>query len=250
MMEVVRTLAISVLAFGCGRIGFDVLTGPTGGGDGGGTNDGRSRDASTSFALIQSQSIAPQLVTDAVLSFVAPPQPGNMVWVGLATYGAPITGVSDTYGNTYTQAFGVEGAGMAGVWGFYATNVQSGAARFTVTAAGLSIGAIHLREYSGVGALVTTVNGMGTGALADAGGIAVPAQGGLLVAAQTHSMNLTTLVGSGWADYVDITEDNNSCQAMSVEDLLDPPQGTYHGTFTYMPPDTVGWLAAVAEFSH
>jgi hypothetical protein len=237
-----------VTAVGCGRLDFnEVAAGiaPDGGGP------GSDVGGSSTIALVQDDvSQLYNAATDATISFVTAPQPGDFVWVSIATAEiSSLTGVTDNQGNSYAEVFSVPdpACGEIGIWGFFAANVSS-TGTFTITAHGSRTWGIHLREYSGARVLDQTSTAMGSGALGDSGPVTVTQPSSLLIATQTHCDMLTTGGGAGWTNYVDSTEDQ-AFQAFSTEDLIDPPLGTYNGTFTFTPPDSMSWDVGVATFT-
>jgi hypothetical protein len=230
---------VTAAALGCGRVSFDPVS------------DVGTADvvAAGPIRLVQNASQLYAGVPSASISFAAPPAAGNFVWISVTTYGAgSIQQVSDNQSNGYAMAFmaPITVCGLPVVWGFYSRVVQSNSGAFTITVNAGQVWSMHIREYAASVDLSKSSIGTGIGALGDSGPVDVTS-GGMIVAAQTHCQTLITSAGAGWTNHV-VTTENQASQALSTEDMLEPVPGTYHGTFSFAPPDTMGWAVGAASF--
>lgn len=194
-------------------------------------------------------SAAPQ-----TLAFPADVTAGNLLVVGVATYNPGVTvAVTDSQGNTYTQAVGyatsTEAGGVrASQW--YAIAGSTGPNTVTVSPSASAYSAIHLLERSGVDTadpFNAGSTGTGTGTAADCGSVPVAQADSLVVVlvADNAGGSRTWTAGTGF-DLRTQQPNGSSFVASATEDDLSVGAAV-NGTITLS--TSAAWAAIGASYN-
>ena len=184
--------------------------------------------------------------------FISPTTAGNLIVVGVNGYGSATATftVTDTSGNTYSQAgiYATNGTNRTAI--FYAKNIAGGYDTVTVTASSSVELTFGIHEYSGAdpsAPLVSTSSGTGTSAAGLTGTVTVGGANEMLFAAfgtEAASGGFSITVGSGdTSRYVD--------SGLGQAALLDEDKigvstaGSMTDSYGY----SVGWAGVAASFA-
>jgi subtilisin family serine protease len=205
------------------------------------------------FARLQSASVEGSAVSSISVAFPAGNTAGNLIiaFVRASTTAQTIT-LSDTAGNTYTQAVS-QGQTTDGHQAaiFYAANIKSGANTVTATFSGTNnhpfLAIYEYRGLSTTNPLDKTSAAQGTSATASSGATATTtAANELVFAGLGLPSSSTTTVTAGSSFTLEQQDTRSGGSRAASEDQIVSATGSYAGTFTLSVSDN--WSAVVATF--
>jgi hypothetical protein len=202
-------------------------------------------------ARVQAASVEGSSVASVSVAFPASNTAGDLIVAFVRASTTPSITLSDTAGNTYTQAVTqaqtTDGHQIAI---FYAANIQGSGGINTVTAtfsASNNHPFLAIYEYSGVSTLDKTAAAQGTTAAASSGATATTtATNELVFAGLGLPSSSTTTVTAGASFTLEQQDTRSGGSRAASEDQLVTATGAYAGSFTLSAADN--WSAVVATF--
>jgi RHS repeat-associated protein len=203
----------------------------------------------TPIALVQHTSKDAGTTTSSTLAFTANNTAGNWIAVVIrAGLSGEVFTVSDSRGNTYHQAVGINETGNSNTLGiYYAENIAAGSNTITVSDTSSATLRFAVLEYSGVAttaSLDVTAAATGHSSSPNSGNTTTTAAGDLLLGEVLTGGTATFTAGTGYAIRDTVPAEPNT--KVIAEDQLQASAGTASASATLGATDY--WAAGLASF--
>jgi hypothetical protein len=211
--------------------------------------------ARASSTLMQTNTCAGAAVTSAACAYTSNTAGSNLLVAAAASDGTTTLSISDSQGNTWTQANTIIfnfATKRLSLW--FLANCPGGADTVTITLSASANVAIAIREYNGLAtsapldqtAAGASADGSPSGT-ADSGATATTTQANELLiglTGDTAGSGTTISAGTGYGNLIQVNQATNV--GLGMEDQTVSSTGAYHATFGLSP--TAQWGCIVATF--
>jgi hypothetical protein len=213
-----------------------------------------SLPAQASSTLMQTNTCAAGAVTSLACAYSSNTAKSNLLVVGAVSDGNTTLSISDSQGNTWTQANTIAyNFATKHLYLWFLANCPGGADTVTITLSASADVAIAIREYNGLATsspLDQTAAAAGPDgtpqASADSGATATTTAANELLIGAAGNLNSTISAGTGYGNLIQVNQGTSI--GLGLEDRTVSSTGAYHATFGFSPNDQWGCIVATFKW--